>query len=178
LQWASFSSFLDTREIDISALYQSLARPTADETQKPLPRGYEEDILRIWKNNWLGDQRWLDILLQGDPEFTRDQFFELPFEKALAKHHHFKNGISGAGSGTISLKTLEKQVHEQNVRLGELRKLRRDTLEAVPNLDSPTIPRPATETEKKPETEMKVVFRRHQVKEFSLASLSLLIGSS
>ena len=174
-QWASFSSLLDTKEADISTVYQSLARPIADETQKPLHRGYEEDILRKWKNNWLGDQRWLDILLQGDPEFTRDQFFELPFGKALAKHHHFKNGSGGVGGGSISLRALEKQVQEQKTRLGELRKLRRDTLGVVPDLDSPTTLRAATETEQKAETETRVVFRRHQVKQFPSATLSLLI---
>jgi hypothetical protein len=102
--------------------------------------------------------------LQGDPEFTRDQFFELSFEKALAKHHYFKNGISSVRSGEISLKALEKQVCEQETRLGELRQLRQDTLKTVPNLDSPSASRTTAEAETEPGSEAKVVFQRHQVR--------------
>jgi len=164
-QWASFSAFLDTKEIEILALSQSLTRSSTEDTQKSLPRGYEEDVLRKWRNNWLGDQRWLDILLQGDPEFTREQFFELPFEKALAKHHHFKGGPGGARNGEISLKALEQQVQDQKRKLGELRQLRRDHLETTPHVYSQSTPKAAsTEGEKEAEKPLRVSFGRHQVK--------------
>ncbi|PWW74011.1 hypothetical protein C7212DRAFT_299466 [Tuber magnatum] len=163
-QWASFSAFLDTKETEISALSQSLLRSSAEDTKKPLAWGYEEDVLRKWRNNWLGDQRWLDILLQGDPEFTREQFFELPFEKALTKHHHFKGGLGGVRSGEISLKALEKQVQDQKRKLGELRQLRRDHLEAIPHVNPQSTPKAAsTEDGKKAEKPLKVAFGRHQL---------------
>lgn len=177
-QWTSFSTFLDTKETEISALSQSLTRSSAEDTQKSLPRGYEEDVLRKWRNNWLGDQRWLDILLQGDPEFTREQFFELPFEKALAKHHHFKGGPGGARSGEISLKALEQQVQDQKRKLGELRQLRRDHLETIPHAYSQLAPKAAsTEGEKKAEKPLKVAFGRHQVRYTSIAKLPSLTRS-
>ncbi|CUS09529.1 unnamed protein product [Tuber aestivum] len=163
-QWASFSAFLDSKETEISALSQSLLRSSTEDTQKSLPRGYEEDVLRKWRNNWLGDQRWLDILLQGDPEFTREQFFELPFERALTKHHHFRGGLGGVRSGEISLKALEKQVQDQKRKLGELRQLRRDHLETIPHASPQSTQKAASaESEKKAEKPLKVAFGRHQL---------------
>jgi hypothetical protein len=163
-QWASFSSFLDAKETEITALAQSLSRTSVEGTPAPLPRGYEEDVLRKWRNNWLGDPRWLDILLKGDPEFTRDQFFELPFEKALTKHYHFKNGLIGPKSGDVSLKALEKQVQEQRMRLGELRQLRREALRASSIMRTSSPVKPAAEADEQTEKkEHKVIFEQHQV---------------
>ncbi|KAG0636403.1 HAUS augmin-like complex subunit 6 N-terminus-domain-containing protein [Tuber brumale] len=162
-QWASFSAFLDTKEIEISALSQSLIRSSAEDTQKSLPRGYEEDVLRKWRNNWLGDQRWLDILLQGDPEFTREQFFELPFEKALTKHEHFKGGLVSARSGEISLRALEQQVQDQKRKLGELRQLRRDHLETIPHVNPQPTPKATSPEGTETKKQLKVAFSRHQL---------------
>ncbi|CAZ82828.1 unnamed protein product [Tuber melanosporum] len=162
-QWASFSAFLDTKETEISALSQSLIRSSAEDTQKSLPRGYEEDVLRKWRNNWLGDQRWLDILLQGDPEFTREQFFELPFEKALTKHEHFKSGPVSARSGEISLRALEQQIQDQKRKLGELRQLRQDHIETIPHANPQPTPKAVSAEGTETKKQLKVAFSRHQL---------------
>lgn len=170
-QWSSFSSFLDTKESQIYALSEILSQPTSDEAPKILPRGYEE-VLRKWRNNWLGDQRWLNILLEGDPGYMRDQFFELPFEKALAKHHHFKNGLVGMGNGEVSLRVLEKQVQEQNNRLRELRQMREAALKTALNLDLTTSAGTKSEIEARAEKKNpRVVFDQHEVSFFSYLSL-------
>lgn len=171
-QWSSFNSFLDTKEAQISILSESLAQPTPDKSSKVLPRGYEDEVLRKWRNNWLGDQRWLDILLRGDPEHMRDRFFELPFEKALAKHHHFKNGLIGAVNGEVSLRALEKQVQEQKSRLKELRQIREEVLGAGPSSGVTISPKTGTDMETRvEEKKLRVVFDQHQV-----GSLSCLLS--
>lgn len=163
-QWSSFNSFLDSKAAQISTLSKSLAQQTPEKSSKVLSRGYEDEILRKWRNNWLGDQRWLDILLSGDPEHMRDRFFELSFEKALAKHHHFKNGLVGAVNGEVSLRALEKQVQEQKCRLKELRQMREETLRAGLGLDLSISPGAGAETETRIEKkDLRVVFDQHQV---------------
>lgn len=164
-QWSSFAAFLDSKESQISVISETLSQSTTGDHPAILPRGYEEDVLRKWRNNWLGDQRWLEILLKGDPEYMRDQFFELPFHKALSKHHHFKNGLVGVRNGDVSLLALEKQVQEQNNRLRELRHIREETLRTTPRFDSTNLPGKAkagsdAQNEK---TYLKVVFDQHQV---------------
>lgn len=120
--------------------------------------------MQKWRNNWLGDQRWLDILLRGDPEHMRDRFFELPFEKALAKHHHFKNGLLETVNGEISLRALEKQVQEQKSRLGELQQMRQETLRAGPSSAVTISPKKGTNREIRVEgKDLRVVFDQHEV---------------
>lgn len=94
----------------------------------------------------------------------RDRFFELSFEKALAKHYHFKNGLVGAVNGEVSLRALEKQVQEQKYRLKELRQMREETARARPGLDISVSPRAGAETETRIEKkDPRVVFDQHQV---------------
>lgn len=164
-QWTSFSSFLDVKESQISAVSEILPQPIPEEAQKTLPRGYEEEVLRKWRNNWLGDEQWLDILLKGDSGYMRDQFFELPFEKALAKHHLFKNGFVGIGNGEVSLRALEKQVQEQKSRLKELRQMREAALGINLTLNTTTFPRTEVTAEAEVgKRDLKVVFDQHQVR--------------
>jgi hypothetical protein len=164
-QWSSFAAFLDSKELQISVISETLSQLTTRDQPTILPRGYEEEVLRKWRNNWLGDQRWLEILLKGDPEYMRDQFFELPFHKALSKHHHFKNGLVGVRNGDVSLLALEKQVQEQKNRLRELRQIREEALRATPRFDSTTLPGKAKAGSDAPneKTYLKVVFDQHQV---------------
>lgn len=94
----------------------------------------------------------------------RDRFFELPFEKALAKHHHFKNGLVGAVNGEVSLRALEKQVQEQKSRLRELQQMREETLRTRPSLGITAISGTGTETKTRTEKkDLRVVFDQHQV---------------
>lgn len=94
----------------------------------------------------------------------RDRFFELPFEKALAKHHHFKNGLIGAVNGEVSLRALEKQVQEQKSRLKELRQIREEVLRAGPSSGVTISPKTGTDMETRvEEKKLRVVFDQHQV---------------
>lgn len=160
-QWSSFNSFLNTKQ---ALLSEGLSQLTTNESPEALPRGYEDEVSRKWRNNWLGDHRWLDILLRGDPEHMRDRFFELPFEKALAKHHHFKNGLLETVNGEVSLRALEKQVQDQKSRLGGLQQMRQEALRAGPSSAVTIFPTKGTDRETQvEEKDLKVAFDQHQV---------------
>lgn len=97
------------------------------ETAVPGDSGLEEDeVASKWINNWLGDDRWREVLLHGDSEFHRDKLLELGFAKALARHQSFIDvgNMPAITLPVAGLKGLEKQVEEQKKRVGELRKLR------------------------------------------------------
>lgn len=94
----------------------------------------------------------------------RDRFFELSFEKALTKHHHFKNGLVGMGDRDVSLQALEKQVQDQKSRLRELRQMREAALRFVPEFGPATSPRVVAEVETQARKNyLKVVFDQHEV---------------
>ncbi|KAA8893814.1 HAUS augmin-like complex subunit 6 N-terminus-domain-containing protein [Sphaerosporella brunnea] len=128
-KWEMFERLLDEKEAEIAAMRERIPADEEDEEKrleepKPKrPKGYEESIRKKWENNWLGDPRWLGIILNGDPESTRDRFLELPFEQALGNQHYFAEGRV-APPPAISLKGLENQVAEQRRRVEEIRRLR------------------------------------------------------
>lgn len=162
-EWTSFAEYLGEKEKDIADLAQHVAEWSA-EPEEPLPgkkNAYEESIRSKWRNNWLGDPVWLEILLNGDPELSRDRFLELPFETALAKHRHFKDGKILSGGGAASLAGLERQVAEQRKRVDELRKLREEALVPIPGLEKkPTAPTEA-QKERSEKPGLKVAFNKH-----------------
>lgn len=160
-QWKSFSEILDQKETEVGSVIERIG---ADETEElpaspKRPYGYEENIRNKWKNNWIGEPQWLDILLNGDPESTRDHLLELPFDQALQTHHCYTgNGISGP-KGIASLKELENKVRFQQDRVERMRQLKdRIGFSAVPAKVSPMKVIPSREKDKRG---LKVTFRRH-----------------
>jgi hypothetical protein len=160
---------LDEKEAEIAAMAETIPDDEEDEEdekfeepQPKRPRGYEETIRRKWENNWLGDPRWLDIILNGDPESTRDRFLEMPFEQAYENQHYFAEGRVASPSA-VSLKGLENQVAEQRRRVAEIRRLRElsqsGTSSPVKSSASPSKVASAQMTEKRG---LKVEFTKHQ----------------
>ena len=114
-----------------------IASQLALEPQNTTDLGEKEaEILAKWKNNWLGDERWLDILVNGDPEYKRDRFLEMKYDKALAKHRSYAAGgeigkTAGAVAPLTGLGVIEKQVEEQKRRVDELRVMREAALNSL-----------------------------------------------
>lgn len=162
-QWESFKGLLDERH----ALVASMTEQFTDVKRVQTRTKVQEDCIQNkWQNNWLGDPRWLDIILNGDPELTRDRFLELPFEKALETHRDFMEGGVATDTmlGNVSLKGLERQVAEQRRRVEEIRRLREQTLAGLPMLrpgtGSPSRSTGNNSIEKR--KGLKVEFKNHQ----------------
>ena len=165
-QLESFERLLDEKEAQIAAIAETLpeqleAEAENEKLQPRRPKGYEESIRRRWENNWLGDSRWLDILINGDTESTRDRFLEMPFEQALEKQQYFKDAMA-SNLSAIGLRGLDNQVAEQRRRVEEIRKLREQTLDVGGR--SASYPSKATATPMKPTNvkPIKIEFTRHQ----------------
>ena len=142
-KWSAFSALLDAKEAEIVAMAEQLSVPGADDddddddpdAQPPPPRrrrrrrpaAYHESVRAKWRSNWLGDPRWLDILLGGDPEVGRDRFLDLNFEEAFDNQHLFAPGRV-APAAAVSLRGLDNQVAEQRRRVEEICKLREQSL--------------------------------------------------
>ncbi|KAF8253134.1 hypothetical protein K440DRAFT_627349 [Wilcoxina mikolae CBS 423.85] len=162
-RWSSFWSLLDSREAQIAALAEQIPEDEAEEPPPKRPRHYEESVRRKWENNWLADRRWLDIILNGDPESTKDQFLELGFEEAFENQHYFTDGKT-APVPRISLKSLENQVAEQRRRVEEIRRLREQALSGSvsPSKRRTASPSEAATTESAERKGLKVEFTKHQ----------------
>lgn len=158
-EWRKFEELLDTKEQEIAALEESISEdlPEAEEPRK-VNRGYEENIRTKWKNNWLADTRWLDIILDGDPDATRDQFLETNFETALEKQDRFRD-TGSAERGGVNLKELDKKVKMQQERVREIKMMR----EKIGGLGGPQgSPRKNDTIRVAQKKGLKVEFKKHQ----------------
>jgi len=143
---------------------EQIPEDEAEEPPPKRPRHYEESVRRKWENNWFGDRRWLDIILNGDPESTRDHFLELGFEDAFENQRYFTEGRA-ASVARVSLKGLENQVVEQRRRVEEIRKLREQTLSGgvSPSKRRTASPSEAANAESEERKGLKVEFTKHQI---------------
>ncbi|KAF8477179.1 HAUS augmin-like complex subunit 6 N-terminus-domain-containing protein [Kalaharituber pfeilii] len=132
-QWSSFQILLKEKEANLLRLASEY--PPHSEDPNAARQG-EVEIVAKWINNWLGDERWLDVLSKGDPDFKRDKLLEMGYDKALARHRNFieddhMGKATAATASTAGLKNLEKQVEEQKKRVSELKKLRESAMKSL-----------------------------------------------
>ena len=128
----------------------------------------DDDVISKWTNNWLGDDRWLDILVKGDSEFYKDKLLEMSPEKALAKQHLFTNDDKvGKTSRNVlpltGLKGLETQVEEQKRRVCELRVIREEALKSLGDVKAKSQDIVETEGDVPKKNCLQVAFNRHLV---------------
>jgi hypothetical protein len=164
-QWETFERILDEKEAELAAMAEKI--PDDEEAEKPeepkskRQRDYEESIRRKWENNWLGDPRWLDLMLNGDPEPRRDRFLELSFEQAFENKHYFAEGRV-ASPPAISLKGLENQVAEQRRRVAEIRRLRELTTAGASSPMKSASPSKRASVQAEEKKGLKIEFTKHQ----------------
>lgn len=132
-QWAEFLSLLKQREANLLRVSSQLPPESIFSSDTGLT---DDDVISKWANNWLGDDRWLNILTKGDSEFYQDKLLEMSFEKALAKQHLFTSDdrVETTPSNVLplaGLKALETQVEEQKRRVCELRVIREEALKSL-----------------------------------------------
>ncbi|CCX09727.1 Similar to hypothetical protein [Tuber melanosporum Mel28]; acc. no. XP_002838637 [Pyronema omphalodes CBS 100304] len=167
-KWAAFARLMDQREEKVREMEERVRVQEEEdrdreekETQTKRSKTYEENVIRKWKNNWLGDPRWLDIILNGDPEATRDRFLELGFEQAFENQEYFREERDKETT-KISLKGLDDQVAEQRRRVEEIRRLRELSGGLTSKAPvSPVKPAMVQETEEK-KRGIKIEFTEHQ----------------
>jgi hypothetical protein len=166
-QWETFERMLDEKEAEIAAMAEKIP-DNEEEAEKPeepkskRQRDYEESTRRKWENNWLGDPRWLDLMLNGDPEPKRDRFLELSFEQAYENKHYFAEARA-APPPAISLKGLENQVAEQRRRVAEIRRLRELTTAGAPSpVKSSSSPSKRASAQAEEKKGLKIEFTKHQ----------------
>ncbi|KAI5783846.1 HAUS augmin-like complex subunit 6 N-terminus-domain-containing protein [Peziza echinospora] len=159
-QWRLFVSFLKQREAELE-LSASHLPPDAANLEGNSQQ--EEDIIAKWKNNWLGDTRWLDILFDGNSDGRRDKLLESGYDRAFAKYKNISQEGSGKASSASGLVGLERQVEEQRTRVGELRKLRESAMKSLAEIKGTEL---ELQSDESPETKdtpkgLGVIFSRH-----------------
>ncbi|KAH9868915.1 hypothetical protein J1614_007990, partial [Plenodomus biglobosus] len=114
-KFKEFQTLLDTKSVAINGrLRKCVETPRA---KKPVvPQKQAEAVKKELKDNWIGNPKWLDVMLHGDDIPAEDVFLTSRFDKVwhmVEKGYKVENVTTEAGL----LENLQSRVQEQQSRL-------------------------------------------------------------
>lgn len=132
-RYLNFERLLDDKTTDIHhRIRQSKATPRA--APSAVPQKEADAIKKQLRDNWIGNQKWLDVMLHGDNVQANEVFLTSRFDKIWRMVEHgreLENVTVEAGL----LENLQSRVQEQQTRLRKWRtfheKLQEDKAEPV-----------------------------------------------
>jgi hypothetical protein len=114
-RYMEFEGMLDYKAEDINRrIRKSKDTPRA---QRPaVPQREAEAIKKQLKDNWIGNQKWLDIMLHGDDVQVGEAFLGSRFDKVWRMVEHGRK-LEDVTPEAGLLENLQSRVQEQQVRL-------------------------------------------------------------
>lgn len=114
-RYLGFERLLDDKTADINRRIRQ-SKDTPRTTRSAVPQREAEAIKKQLKDNWIGNQKWLDVMLHGDDVQADEVFLTSRFDKIWRMVEHgreLENVTVEAGL----LENLQSRVHEQQSRL-------------------------------------------------------------
>ncbi|KAI4921644.1 hypothetical protein J4E90_000070 [Alternaria incomplexa] len=115
LKYMEFHGLLDKKAADIRCRIRKCK--DTPRAQKPaIPQKEANAIKKQLKDNWVGNQQWLDVMLRGESVQADDAFLNSRFDKVL---HMVEKGrkLEDVAPETGLLENLQARVQEQQERL-------------------------------------------------------------
>lgn len=114
-QYKSFAELLDSKE-------QSLARRREQAAARgrgpKIAKDEKSNVRRAVRNNWAGNEQWLEALVHGDARATQDGVLTTHFDRVWRRVRTNRLGELENKSGGL-LQQLDSRVRAQQVRLGK-----------------------------------------------------------
>lgn len=124
-QYIDFAELLDLKERRIARRHEQVKTEAG---QSKIPRLSEDaklDIRRMVRNNWSGNERWMEALLYGDAKSARDGLLTAPFDRVWRRVQSNRLGELEDKSGGL-LEQLDGRVRTQQERLGKWQTFRKE----------------------------------------------------
>ncbi|ROW05702.1 hypothetical protein VMCG_05169 [Cytospora schulzeri] len=125
MQYNDFAELLDLKERRIARRREQI-KTEASQTRIPkLSEDAKLDIRRMVRNNWSGNERWMEALLYGDAKSPRDGLLTAPFDRVWRRVQTNRLGELDDKSGGL-LEQLDGRVRAQQERLGRWQTFRKE----------------------------------------------------
>ncbi|CAO2652939.1 Nn.00g023500.m01.CDS01 [Neocucurbitaria sp. VM-36] len=114
-RFMEFERMLDAKAGDINHRIRK-CKDTPRAKRSTVPQKEAEAIKKQLKDNWIGNQKWLDVMLHGDGVEAQDAFLNSRFDKVW---HTVENGrkLDDVAAEIGLLENLQSRVQEQQERL-------------------------------------------------------------
>ena len=156
--YSSFRRLLDSKEHELADRARQLKEASQHRSEVDTPGKAAEECKDQLKNHWLGDKKWVDIIVQGHPYARDESLLETSFNKVWSNVRNGTNANATATSGRTLLADLEIRVAGQQARLGRWKKFQEDMKENAASRDVPL----RANLNPKQEKGLGLEFRRHQ----------------
>ncbi|KAJ5059561.1 HAUS augmin-like complex subunit 6 N-terminus-domain-containing protein [Bipolaris maydis] len=114
-KYMEFEAMLDKKAEDINRRIQKCK--DSPRAQKPVVSQKEADaVKRQLKDNWIGNQKWLNVMLHGEETHTGDAFLNTRFDKVWYMVEKGRK-LEDVAPETGLLENLQSRVQEQQERL-------------------------------------------------------------
>lgn len=126
LRYKNLAGLLDSKEESIARRIDS-ARELGSNQNKAasLSHQQQKDVRRALRNNWAGNERWMETLLYGDAYVQQDPLLSTPFDRVWRRVRADRlQELDDKASGL--LKQLDDRVRTQQERLSKWHSLKRD----------------------------------------------------
>ncbi|KAK3208984.1 hypothetical protein GRF29_69g300524 [Pseudopithomyces chartarum] len=114
-RYMDFANLLDTKAEEINKRIRK-AVGTPRSIKPAVPQREADAIKKQLKDNWIGDQRWVDVILHGDDAQADAGFLNAPFQKVwrvVDQGRRLEDAVPEVGL----LENLQLRVDEQKARL-------------------------------------------------------------
>lgn len=125
LRYNSLAVLLNSKEESIATRIDRVKKLGSNHKVANIPDQQQKDVRRTLRNNWAGNERWMETLLGGDAYVQQDGVLSTPFDRVWRRVradrlHELEYSANGL------LKQLDDRVRAQQERLSKWHSLRRD----------------------------------------------------
>ena len=128
-RFIEFERLLDTKAEDINRRIRK-CKDTPRAKKSAVPQREAETVKKQLKDNWIGNQKWLDVMLYGDNVQAEDAFLNSRFDKVWRMVESGRK-IGEVATETGLLENLQLRVNEQQERLQKWKDFTREMQEDV-----------------------------------------------
>ncbi|KUI68301.1 hypothetical protein VM1G_04607 [Cytospora mali] len=125
VQYNDFAQLLDLKERGIARRREEIKSGASLSKIPKLSEDAKLDIRRVVRNNWSGNERWMDTLLYGDARSTKDGLLTAPFDRVWRRVRSNRLSELEDKSGGL-LVQLDSRVRTQQERLGKWQTFRKE----------------------------------------------------
>lgn len=128
-RFRDFASLLTDKEKDIAKRTEALQ--ALEQEGKTISDDARLEMWRTIRNNWSGNERWMETLLYGDASSKKDALLGMPFDRVWRRVQQGRLGeVDEHGSGL--LEQLDSRVRVQKERLEKWQSFRRQLSQHQP----------------------------------------------
>lgn len=125
LRYNSLAVLLDSKEENIATRVDRVKKLGSNDKTANIPDQQRKDIRRTLRNNWAGNERWMETLLGGDAYVQQDGVLSTPFDRVWRRVHADRlHELEDNANGL--LRQLDDRIRAQQERLSKWHSLKRD----------------------------------------------------